>query len=90
MLLYFSVKGAFSFEYFPVKAGAVQGKLEFTSNDLGFYQYDIDLRALPAGPEKALNFQTCLGSSQTLIAKFLNFAKHKTDYTCKVIVFIFT
>jgi hydrocephalus-inducing protein len=78
------VQGAFSFEYFPMKAGPSQGKLEFTSADLGFYQYDIELRALPAGPEKALNFQTHLGSSQMLVAKFLHFAKHKTDYTCKV------
>ena len=51
------MKGAFSFEFFPLKAGTAQGKLEFTSADLGFYQYDVELRALPAGPEKALNFQ---------------------------------
>ena len=71
-------------EYFPLKAGTSQGKLELTSTELGLYLYDVELKAVPSAPEKALNFQTCLGSSQTLTAKFLNYAKHKTDYTCKV------
>ena len=80
----FSEQGSFNVEYFPLKAGTSQGKLEFTSNDLGLYLYDVELKALPSAPEKAVNFQTYLGNSQTLTAKFLNYAKHKTDYTCKV------
>jgi len=71
-------------EYFPLKVGTSHGRLELTSNELGLYLYDVDLKAAPSAPEKALSFQTCLGSSQTLTAKFLNYAKHKTDYTCKV------
>jgi len=74
----------FNVEYFPLKAGTSQGRLELTSTDLGLYLYDLELKAAPSAPEKALNFQTCLGSSQTLTAKFVSFAKHKTDYTCKV------
>ena len=77
-------QGAFNIEYFPLKAGCTQGKLELTSNDLGLYMYDMELKAAPAAPEKTLNFHTCLGSSQTLTAKFVSYAKHKTDYTCKV------
>jgi hydrocephalus-inducing protein len=77
-------EGTFSLEYFPLKAGTTQGKLELTSTDLGLYLYDVELKALPASPEKALNFRTFLGSSQTLVAKFLNYAKHKTDYICKL------
>ena len=80
----FCEQGAFNLEYFPLKAGSSQGKLELTSNDLGLYVYDVELKAVPPAPEKALNFQTCLGSSQTLSAKFVSYAKHKTDYTCKV------
>lgn len=77
-------QGAFNLEFFPLKAGTSQGKLELTSGDLGLYVYDVELKALPSAPEKALNFQTCLGNSQTLSAKFVSYAKHKTDYTCKV------
>jgi len=79
-----SEQGAFSLEYFPLKAGTSHGKLELTSSDLGLYLYDVELKAAPSAPEKALNFQTCLGSSQTLSARFTSYAKHKTDYTCKV------
>ena len=78
------MQGAFSIEYFPLKAGSGQGKLELTSNELGLYLYDLELKAAPSAPEKTLNFQTCLGSSQTLTAKFTSYAKHKTDYSCKV------
>jgi len=84
LLCILSIQGAFIMEYFPLKAGTSQGKLELTSTELGLYLYDVELKAVPSAPEKALNFQTCLGSSQTLTAKFLNYAKHKTDYTCKV------
>ncbi|KAL3860158.1 hypothetical protein ACJMK2_010318 [Sinanodonta woodiana] len=77
-------QGEINLEYQPLKVGEIQGKLEFSSAELGQYLYDLNLKATPGGPEKALYFRTCLGQSQTQIAKFLNFAKQKTDYTCKV------
>ena len=64
--------------------GEVQGKLEFTSNDLGQFTYDLILRATPASPEKAIYLRTCLGQNQVQTARFLNYAKQKTDYACKV------
>lgn len=80
----FCLQGAFTFDFFPLKVGTTQGKLEFTSNDLGLYIYDLEAKATSGGPERALHFKTCLGTSQTQFAKFLNYTKHKTDYTCKV------
>ncbi|KAK6174452.1 hypothetical protein SNE40_017727 [Patella caerulea] len=77
-------EGRFNMEYQPLKVGESQGRIEFNCNDLGLYMYDLNLRATPAGPEKALYFRTCLGQNQTQTAKFLNFAKQKTDYACKV------
>ncbi|XP_074644164.1 hydrocephalus-inducing protein homolog [Tubulanus polymorphus] len=77
-------EGAFNMEYLPLKVGESQARLEFNSNELGLYMYDLNLKATAAGPEKAIYFRTNLGSSQTQMAKFLNFAKLKTDYTCKV------
>ena len=78
------MQGAFNLEYLPLKVGDVQGRLEFNCNDLGLYIYDLNLKASKAGPERALYFRTCLGTSSTQSARFLNFAKQKTDYTCKV------
>ena len=66
--------------------GEAVARLEFSNNDLGFYYYDLNLKATSAGPERALYFRTCLGQSQVQVAKFLNFAKQKTDYACKVSV----
>lgn len=73
-----------SIEYLPLKVGEVPGKLQLTSNDLGLYQYDLLLTATPAGPEKAVYFRAPLGGTHTQGAKFLNFAKVKTEYVCKV------
>ena len=60
------------------------GRLDVTSGDLGLYPYDLQLCATPAGPERALYFRTGLGTSTTQTARFLSFAKQKTDYVCKV------
>ena len=60
--------------------------MEFNCNDLGLYIYDLNLRATKAGPERALYFRTGLGTNSSQSAKFLNFAKQKTDYTCKVML----
>ena len=81
--IYF-LQGQFNFEYLPLKVGDVQGRIELNCNDLGLYTYDLVLKATPAGPERALYFRAGLGTSQVHVAKFLNFAKQKTDYACLV------
>ncbi|KAK7505819.1 hypothetical protein BaRGS_00003090 [Batillaria attramentaria] len=77
-------QGRFNFEYQPLKVGDTQGKIEFNSSDLGQFTYDLTLHATQASPEKAIYFRTCLGQSQVQTGKFLNYAKQKTDYACKV------
>jgi hydrocephalus-inducing protein len=64
--------------------GDVNGRIEFYSNDLGLYSYDLVLHATAASPEKSLYMRTCLGQVHVQTAKFLNYAKQKTDYSCKV------
>lgn len=54
------------------------------NGDLGYYQYELLLKALPAPPEKPVHFQTVLGSSQSILAKFTNYTRLKTEYYCKV------
>ncbi|XP_052816168.1 hydrocephalus-inducing protein homolog isoform X2 [Mya arenaria] len=74
----------FTLEYQPLRVGEAVARLEFSNNELGFYYYDLNLKATSAGPERALYFRTCIGQSQVQVGKFLNFAKQKTDYACKV------
>ena len=83
-LLYSIIQGHFSFEYQPLKVGEIQGHLDLSCNDLGLYSYDLTLTATPGAPEKAIYFRAGLGSSNMQVAKFLNFAKQRTDYVCKV------
>ena len=68
----------------PLKVGTVQGKLEFVSQDLGVYTYDLCLQTTPARPEKLVTIHVSLGQSQTYTAHFLNYTKQRTEYTCKV------
>ncbi|KAM8946018.1 LOW QUALITY PROTEIN: hydrocephalus-inducing protein homolog [Pelodytes ibericus] len=77
-------EGNLMFEYQPLKAGEFTGRLTLQSNDLGLFQYELLLRATPAVAEKPLYFHTSLGSSQTLSAKFTNYTRQKTEYSCKV------
>ncbi|XP_030099412.1 hydrocephalus-inducing protein isoform X1 [Mus musculus] len=76
-------EGTFSFEFQPLKAGELCGRLTLHNSDLGYYQYELALKALPAPPEKPVHFQTVLGSSQSILAKFTNYTRLKTEYYCK-------
>lgn len=60
------------------------GRLALHNSDLGYYQYELLLKALPAPPEKPVHFQTVLGSNQSIFAKFINYTRQKTEYYCKV------
>lgn len=72
------------FEYLPLKAGEQTGRLSFSSSELGVYQYDLNLTATPAGTEAPVHFRAGLGTSQSQTCRFVNFAKSKVEYSCKV------
>ncbi|XP_075181569.1 hydrocephalus-inducing protein homolog [Anomaloglossus baeobatrachus] len=77
-------EGTLMFEYQPLRTGESTGRLTLQSNDLGLFQYDLLLKATPAVSEQPLYFRTTLGSSQILSARFMNFTRQKTEYSCKV------
>ncbi|XP_073420426.1 hydrocephalus-inducing protein homolog [Dendrobates tinctorius] len=77
-------EGTLMFEYQPLRTGESTGRLTLQSNDLGLFQYDLLLKATPAVSEKPLYLRTTLGSSQVLSARFMNFTRQKTEYSCKV------
>ncbi|KAK9517107.1 hypothetical protein VZT92_024999 [Zoarces viviparus] len=76
-------KGSLSFEYQPLCAGESTALLTLHSHDLGFFHYDLLLTALPPPPEKTVHFNTCLGSSHSVLVKFTNHAHFKTEYSGK-------
>ncbi|KAK5867885.1 hypothetical protein PBY51_012341 [Eleginops maclovinus] len=76
-------KGSVSFEYLPLRAGESTARLTLYSSDLGHFHYDLLLRALPPPPEKTVHFSTCLGSSQSVVVKFINYSRFRTEYSCK-------
>ncbi|XP_037671838.1 hydrocephalus-inducing protein homolog isoform X3 [Choloepus didactylus] len=76
-------EGTLSFEFQPLRAGEIFGRLTLHNNDLGYYQYELNLKAMPALPEKPVYFQTVLGSSQSIFAKFTNYTRQKTEYLCR-------
>ncbi|KAJ7360567.1 hypothetical protein OS493_015671 [Desmophyllum pertusum] len=66
------------------EAGELTGRLSFSSSELGVYQYDLNLTATPAGTEAPVHFRAGLGTSQSQTCRFVNFAKSKVEYSCKV------
>lgn len=78
------MQGTFSFEFQPLRAGETFGRLVLHNNDLGYYQYELSLKALPALPEKPVHLQAALGSGQSIFAKIINYTRQKTEYYCRV------
>ncbi|XP_035498051.2 hydrocephalus-inducing protein homolog isoform X1 [Scophthalmus maximus] len=77
-------KDSLSFQYQPLRAGVSTARLTLCSADLGYFHYDLILRALPPPPEKTVSFNTSLGSSHSVLVKFTNYCRFKTDYACKI------
>ncbi|XP_054435188.1 hydrocephalus-inducing protein homolog [Pteronotus mesoamericanus] len=76
-------EGTFTFEFQPLRAGETFGRLVLHNSDLGYYQYELNLKALPALPEKPIRFQAVLGSGQSTFAKIINYTRQKTEYYCR-------
>ncbi|XP_042636791.1 hydrocephalus-inducing protein homolog [Orycteropus afer afer] len=76
-------EGIFSFEFQPLKAGETFGRLSLHNSELGYYLYELSLKAIPSLPEKPVHFQTVIGNSQSIFAKFTNYTRQKTEYLCR-------
>ncbi|XP_078527074.1 hydrocephalus-inducing protein homolog isoform X2 [Lissotriton helveticus] len=76
-------EGSLMFEFQPLKACEITGRLILQSAELGTFQYELILKAMSAKPEKTLYFRTPLGSNQILSAKFTNYTRQKVEYICK-------
>ncbi|KAH0619415.1 hypothetical protein JD844_000028 [Phrynosoma platyrhinos] len=77
-------EGVLAFEFQPMRPGENVGRLVLNSNELGSFQYDLILKATPPRAEKTLYFNTMLGSSQIMIAKFINYTRQRTEYATKL------
>jgi hypothetical protein len=76
--------GNIPIECLPLHPKESVSRITLNSAELGLYQYDLKMIAVPAGPERILNFKVCLGNQQTQTFRFLSYSKQKTEYTCKL------
>ncbi|CAJ1057505.1 hydrocephalus-inducing protein homolog isoform X2 [Xyrichtys novacula] len=76
-------KSSLSFEYLPLHAGESTARLTLNSPDLGYFHYDLVLRAQPPPTENTVHFSTSLGSSHSVLIKFTNYSRFRTEYSCK-------
>ena len=74
----------FTLEYFPLKVGVMPGRLELSSSDLGLFPYELNLKATPPANERELQMRASLGTTHTVTARFVSYARTRADYTCKV------
>nr|XP_055030475.1 hydrocephalus-inducing protein homolog [Misgurnus anguillicaudatus] len=77
-------KGTLAFGYQPLCKGETKARLVLYTAELGHFFYQLQLKALPAPPEKPLYFRAPLGSRHSITAKFTNYSRVKTEYICKV------
>ena len=59
-------------------------RLVVQNSELGYFNYELLLRALPAPPEKPLLFRVALGAAHYLSARFTNYSRVKAEYSWKV------
>jgi hydrocephalus-inducing protein len=65
-------------------AAATYARVSLHSDQLGDYLYDLKLKAVPAGFEPALRFNSQLGSRQTLQYKIKHYEFKAGNYKCSV------
>ncbi|KAM9854716.1 hydrocephalus-inducing protein homolog [Aulostomus maculatus] len=76
-------KGTLSFVYLPLRDGESTAQLSLFSHDLGYFHYNLLLRALPPPPEKTVHFNTSLGRSHAVLVKFISYSRFKVEYICE-------
>ncbi|KAM3592002.1 uncharacterized protein V6R79_011190 [Siganus canaliculatus] len=76
-------KRSLSFQYQPLVAGESTSRLTLWSSDLGYFHYNLLLKALPPPPEKSVHFDTSLGCSHSVLVKFIHYCRIKTKYSCE-------
>lgn len=72
----FSLQVFLTVHYMPLHPGESTARLTLTE--------PLRLRALPPPPEKSVDFNTLLGSSQSVTVMFNNYSCFTTEYCCKV------
>lgn len=69
-------------KYRPLLVGDKEATLNLQCADLGLFEYKLQLRGVPTGPERGLEFNVPLGSSETKRVAFMNWFEGKADYIC--------
>eukprot|EP00049_Salpingoeca_infusionum_P004740 m.82988 g.82988 ORF g.82988 m.82988 type:complete len:5086 (+) comp12709_c0_seq1:219-15476(+) len=70
----------YTFDYLPLTAKDKMARLVLQCNELGAFQYDLQLKAAEAGPMPTERYFCCLGEQVVRRFKFKNFCPARTDY----------
>ncbi|XP_062403912.1 hydrocephalus-inducing protein homolog [Sardina pilchardus] len=77
-------QGTLTFEYQPLRTGESTTRLVLHNSELGYFHYDLQLKARPPPQEKPLYFHAPLGSGTYVPLKFINYSRVKSEYSCKI------
>jgi hydrocephalus-inducing protein len=69
-----------SVQYRPLLVAEKDAAVKFSSPDLGEFDYKLRLKGVPTGPERQLEFNVPLGSSEVKKFRFTSWFSGKTDY----------
>ena len=70
----------FDLAFRPLLVAASTAKLTLSCEELGVYEYGLQLAGTTAGPERTLTFNVPLGGREVQPMRFLHFVNAKTDY----------
>ncbi|KAK9832952.1 hypothetical protein WJX74_002566 [Apatococcus lobatus] len=68
----------------PLLVGSARATLRLSSKELGLEEHVLQLVGTAGRPERALNFETALGSNETQTVTLTHYAKQKADYKCSL------
>ncbi|GMH35419.1 hypothetical protein BSKO_03287 [Bryopsis sp. KO-2023] len=66
----------------PLVVGEASVPLTLRCPELGQYEYNLELKGVPAGPERSLTFNVPLGSLETQVFRFTHWLPDKCEYKC--------
>ncbi|OQV16015.1 Hydrocephalus-inducing protein-like protein [Hypsibius exemplaris] len=71
-------------DYFPLKPGLAQGRIDVASPELGAFFIELTLQATAGTHETPIHFECVLGATTTQSCKILNYGRTKADFLVKV------
>ncbi|GAV07799.1 hypothetical protein RvY_17597 [Ramazzottius varieornatus] len=72
-------------EYFPLKPGSTQGRIDIGSTELGIFSVELNLHATLPKPEPPVTFAASLGGTASQICTLRNHSRTKAEFAVKIV-----